>query len=563
MAEYKGFDTLIIGSGPVGCAFARKLVKAGKKVLMIEAGAQLSQNYGEHLKNSFLYQRNVDLFASVIRGHLHPLSVSTRNDPMVTLDASSYRYDPEDYPGFILNNQNPEQRERDNLGAAATTYAVGGMATHWTCALPEFHPSLERSWDDGKTVHDYPINDTRMKTLYAESTALFNRKTSVFQGSTRHQLVKKILRDAGFPIEELPLSVESRADDSRMVKWGAANTVLGDLAKPGASENFKLLPDHQCTRLVLNAEKTKVEGVKVRNLRNLNETVSIPDIKRYIVACGAVLTPQLLHVSGLSEKLPALGRYLTEQPMAFCQVVLRQEYIDNLEKLLREVTGTDKEHAEKAAKRVEDYRKKQLEIVKRNQSKSVRDPADPLPIPKYELEPNLTIAASPTRPWHCQIHRDAFSYGAVPPSVDTRLIVDLRWFGMSRPRESNWVEFSKTVKDTFDMPQPTFHFQLDDQERQWAGEMMADMMRVASYLGGFMPGSEPQFLAPGLPLHIGGTTRMGTSKDTSVVNPESQVWGIENLWLGGNGLHPFGNAGNPTHTSVAMAIHAVEKMPKN
>ena len=60
-------DTLIVGSGPVGATFARELVSAGRTVCMVEAGAQLSQRPGEHLKNSYLYQRNLDLFSSVIR----------------------------------------------------------------------------------------------------------------------------------------------------------------------------------------------------------------------------------------------------------------------------------------------------------------------------------------------------------------------------------------------------------------------------------------------------------------------------------------------------------------
>lgn len=40
------------------------------------------------------------------------------------------------------------------------------------------------------------------------------------------------------------------------------------------------------------------------------------------------------------------------------------------------------------------------------------------------------IPVSKDRPWHCQIHRDAFAYGDLAPNVDSHLIVDLRWFGI-------------------------------------------------------------------------------------------------------------------------------------
>ena len=109
---------------------------------------------------------------------------------------------------------------------------------------------------------------------------------------------------------------------------------------------------------------------------------------------------------------------------------------------------------------------------------------------------------SDERPWHCQIHRDAFSYGEVAPNVDTRLVVDLRWFGRVTPTKENRVTFSDTINDAYGMPQATFNFRVPEKDAVTSHKMMEDMLKAAGALGGFLPGSEPSFQEPGLALHI-------------------------------------------------------------
>ncbi len=84
-------DVLIIGSGPVGSTFARKLVEAGRTVLMIDAGACATARPGEHIKNSAFYQRNIDQFSYLIQSHLLPASVPTSKAAVPTLDPISFQ----------------------------------------------------------------------------------------------------------------------------------------------------------------------------------------------------------------------------------------------------------------------------------------------------------------------------------------------------------------------------------------------------------------------------------------------------------------------------------------
>jgi len=522
-------SVLVVGSGPLGCTFARKLVEGGMEVLMIDAGAQLSAEPGEHLKNSFLYQRNVNLFTGVIKGHLSTLSIPPDNSAVPTLDPGAFSYDPTEYPGFVKDGQNPEQSPYDNLPDSAATYAVGGMATHWTAAVPRQHPEVERS----------PlITEKEWEELYKESEKLLKKSDKLFEHSIRNTLVREVLNetydgeivDPDYLPQNLPLAGVRK--NQEFVIWTGGNTILGeDLVrdiKSGDCSKIQLKPMWQCEQLVPTEDGQSIWFAVVKDL--LEKKRYQVHAKVFVLAAGAVLTPQILFNSEAMHPLPkALGHYLCEQPMAFCQIVLKQELVDSIK--------PRPEWKEK----VDEYRDK--------------NPEDPIPIPLDDPTPQCWIPVSDSRPWHCQVHRDAFSYGEVAPNIDTRLIVDLRWFGRVNPRHENHVTFSHTNRDTFGMPQPTFHFKTTKEEGEQIHEMMNDMCKAAGALGGFLPGSEPSFQKPGLALHLTGTCRMGAEDDgKSVVDTHSKVWGYKNLFIGSCGVIPTGTACNPTNTAMALAI---------
>jgi len=222
--------------------------------------------------------------------------------------------------------------------------------------------------------------------------------------------------------------------------------------------------------------------------------------------------------------------------MTFCQIVLRKGLVDGVTNDLDNKPPWWKEA-------VEAHRR--------------AHPNDPIPIPVHDPEPQVTIPATFERPWHTQIHRDAFSYGEAGPRVDPRLVVDLRFFGMQEGVPKNKLVFEREIRDVYDMPQATFEYTPTDEFALQATRMMNDMTDVANALGGYLPDSYPQFMTPGLALHLGGTVRLGHSeKDGSVADYNSQVWKFKNLFVAGNGVIPTSFGANPTLTSMCLAIRS-------
>ena len=60
--------------------------------------------------------------------------------------------------------------------------------------------------------------------------------------------------------------------------------------------------------------------------------------------------------------------------------------------------------------------------------------------------------------------------------------------------------------------------------------------------------------------HIMGTTRMGTSRSTSVVDRDCRVHGYRNLFVAGSSVFPTGGYANPTLTIVALSLRLADTL---
>ncbi|KLO05207.1 pyranose 2-oxidase [Schizopora paradoxa] len=584
-------DVFIAGSGPIGSTLAKYFIDAGYKVVIAEQGSadsftsikDINKNEvfvpGSHKKNTIEYQKDIDRFVAVIKSALSPVSIPVSDTFISTLNpvvwgARPDRDSPVTDPQPLLpvsNGKNPNQPAKFNLGAEAVTRGVGGMSTHWTCATPRFHKTLELP----ALLTDPADNVKEWGRLYALAESLIGTNRHAFDESIRHNLVLRTLRSVYGDIDKetlpdndwptdipgkrvfgpLPLACK-RMPNPDYVFWNAADTILKSIYEdPLKREKLTLLTNTGCQYLEIDIPSTgDKKSTRARCFDYLHSATEgdkssaeiIVEAQYFVIASGAVATPQILFNTDVkctkksSPLFPNLGKYITEQPMAFCQIILKKELIDSIQKNPYNLPWWK----ERVENHVKNY------------------PEDPLRFPFNDPEPQVTTPLTAEKPWHTQIHRDAFSYGAVAATIDTRTIVDFRFFGRMKPEKENTITFETKYTDAFNMPQPTFNVQLGKDDAKNANDMMIDMCDMASKLGGYLPGSEPQFMEPGLALHLGGTVRAGPTKADHVADTSCKVYEFENLYVAGNGVIPTGFAANPTLTSMCYAIRTAEDIIK-
>jgi len=486
-------DVLVVGSGPVGSAFARAVHERDPslRILMLEAGPQLTARPGVHVKNI----RDADA-----RARAQLLSEGPGAEAAAAAAAA------DGAPEAGRTRAGTAFIDRDNAafpdGAISTN--VGGMGAHWTCACPR--PG------DGERIPFVP--GAELDALLAEAERLLSVRGDVYADSPEGRAILDTLAatyDSVLPdarrVARMPLAC-ARGDDGSPY-WAGTDVVLGPLAD-GDVDVFELRAETICRRLVVGGTRVRAAEVEHRPTGRR----STIEAKAVFVAADAIRTPQLLWASGIRPA--ALGRYLNDQSQVICGVKLDRR------------------------------------LVRGDGGDSRRD-GDPF-VGVFWVPYSASRHPYHGQVMHLQLSpiqivpdglatQDVVGLGwfvAKDVRADDRVVFSdtaVDAYGMPKAH----IEYALTERD-----RDGIEAALADQARG-ASALGEEVPGRGPTL--VPPGSSLHYQ--------GTTRMGDADDGESVCDPYSRVWGFANLFAGGNGLIPTSTASNPTLTSVALAIRAV------
>jgi choline dehydrogenase-like flavoprotein len=497
-------DVVIVGSGPAGSAYARIITDYAPRasVAVVEAGPAITTPPGQH--SSTIADR-----AELARAKAMSQGPVYRSGGWT--GAAERDREPAAERGdglFLLSDGNAEMRE---FPAGSASSNVGGMGSHWFCCCPP----------PGGSEVIRCIQMARLTRAFAEANRLLDVASDRFESPAARYVSTMLgsLFDAGRPsnrmVQPMPLAASRPPGNATLHGPGV---ILGDVFdRPGARATS--LTKTRALRVLV--ENGSAQGVELQSLDS-GEIWTLR-AKWVVVAADALRTPQLLFASGVRP--PALGRYLNEHAMVVTMFELSSSEF--------------------------------------------------MPSPSREAgisgAGGLFVSAANGVTWipplgeafPCSIQTFEIDGASLPPEqladAGGKPVFAAGGFVAKDVRSEDRIEFSEGEKDWAGLPKIAVRYGLTALDQTRIEATRAALTKMASM--GRPLFKEPRLLPPGSSLHYQGTYRLGGQDDgSSVCDPTCRVWGVTNLFLGGNGLIPTETACNPTLTSVALATIGAEQI---
>ncbi|MEO6528955.1 MAG: GMC family oxidoreductase [Gemmatimonadaceae bacterium] len=596
MNEYRQYDAIVVGGGPVGAHAAKKLSEAKKTVLLLEAGRAGGLTYEG-------YRSYVDNYYTRV--------VKDTNSPYpYNMSAPS----PNDTDILKIVKGTPDMvgyQVEVGKEAFGSTYLrqLGGTSLHWLGTTPRFVPhdfQLQTRYGVGI---DWPLTYADLQDYYCEAEwsigVSANRKDQEHLGvwfpkgydypmerippSYSDQVIaqKTDGLTVNFAGKDYPLLVSSLAQARNSIPR-KSYTPVGAVGAPdigqrceGNSACIPICPvqakysalktiaalDPNYVTVVTQAVVTRLtigENGRISGVEYIRyETEgALPPFQPvtvtagiYVLAGHAVENAKLLLASGAANSSDQVGRNLMDHPFSFSWALAPQSMGSFRGPL--QTSGIE-------SLRDGEFRK-YFAAFRVDLGNTGWDIVD------YPPDGNVTgLLAANT--FGKKLRRTLAQ--TLPHQV--RIGFDIEQL----PDPNNRVTISREFKDAIGCFRPIISYDLSDYtwqamvESQKVSKAVYDAMGIPASGQNFwftndMKPDERKFRAKdgkdyllefvGAGHHI-GTHRMGTTRGNSVVDSDQRSWDHENLYVVGCGSFPTTGTANPTLTAIALTLRSTKAM---
>lgn len=494
-------DVVVVGSGFGGCLAALPLVEAGLDVAMVERGDWVERGPGAWAPEGTLTRTRHfagDLLRVVgERGERSEGMTACVGGPSVFYGGVSTRFRREDF----------EPHEE----------IVGDSGARWPFGYDDLRPHYAEAERVLGVAGDDPIAPPREEAFPQRPDGL----------SDTSRMIGDAARRLGLEPYRLPLAINYGLSDHRPAcvgcstcdtfacAIGAKNDLASRVLPRLTASGLELRPRTAVRELVADGER--IVAARAADLASGRELRLEAD--RFVLAAGAMGTPQLLLASGLRDRNPAghaVGRYLTRHcsSMVFgCYPRLPDEG-----RLFHKQLGFDDFYFGDPEGDGPGGKLGNIQQVQSPSRGTVRT-ALPRPLP-WMLGPLLRRS--------------------------TGLLV----LAEDQPRYANHVALDHGDRDRFGLPRLVVHHAYSDRDLR-ARAALAARAREIHAEGGVIFCYEHRIDTFS---HALGTVRMGEDPASDPLTPEGRYRGLENLWVADGSTFPTSAGVNPSLTIAAVGL---------
>lgn len=507
-------DVVIVGSGAAGSLMAAKLSKAGKRVLILEAGPERKLS---DLTSSQINARRLKWSGSPVEESGAQTIGNTFNSGYGTGGSALHHY-------AVW----PRLHEED-----FKVKSLYGRGLDWPVSYEDIRPYYDA------IQHEVGISgDAKSEVWRPDGDDYPLPPVPSFQQS---EVIAKGFHKLGKKTSPLPLAINSRDRDDRPAclwdGWCDAGCPTKALANPlslylpeAKKNDCKIIYRATVSRVLTNESGHKVIGVAYHNKEG-EEIIQMADL--VILAAFAIQNPRILLNSaqdGLANSSGLIGSYVMSHAAATCFGLFEEETEPYMGPTGGQMLNQDSyDHKDQRGQGFGSYQWMIAQAVKPNDLLGFGG-SNPALFGK-----KLTEFMS----------RAAQYFGGMTACVE-----DL-------PVKENRISLSSN-KDIFGMALAhVAHSSHKESYDLWLGAKQegADIFKAA--------GATEVWNGPLGPMHIMGGTIMGDNPENSVTNSFGKCHDIDNLFIAGSGLFPTSGGVNPTYTVHALALRSADYILKN